>query len=71
MNDIPSDTFDPRARILGFAAHVGRAHATGAETEARLRNWLSEAGDITRDGAELLAALADQDATRTVFRGNF
>ena len=62
---------EARALILTFAAHVGRGEATGAETVARRRNWLSPAGDVTEEGAELLRALDEQSATRTVFRGNF
>ncbi len=62
---------DPKALILSFAAHVGRGHTTGAETVARQRNWLSDAGDVTEDGNDLVRALNDQTATRTVFRGNF
>lgn len=62
---------DPKALILSFAAHVGRAHMTGAEAVARQRNWLSDAGDVTDDGVDLVRALKDQAATRTVFRGNF
>ena len=35
---------------------------------ARKRNWIGEAGDVTAEGAEMVAALGEQSHTRTVFR---
>jgi hypothetical protein len=62
---------DPKETILAFARHVGRADGTPPEDIARRRNWLGPGGDVTEEGRALLAALGDQDGTRTVFRGNF
>jgi hypothetical protein len=60
-----------KATILSFAAHVGRASKTGPEEVARRRNWLDGSGAVTAEGDELIRALDEQAATRTVFRGNF
>lgn len=58
-------------RIISFAAHVGQDGAQSPEAVARLRNWISAAGEVTEDGRALIAALDEQLQTRTVFRGNF
>jgi hypothetical protein len=57
--------------ILAFAAHVGRSWHTDPMTVARRRNWIDEDQRPTDEGRALVTALADQSATRTVFRGNF
>ncbi len=58
-------------QIVAFAAHIGRRDARTPEAIAQRRNWLDAAGNPTPDGLALLSALNEQDATRTVFRGNF
>ena len=60
-----------RNRILAFSAHVGHVNQQSPEAVARRRNWLSETGDVTEDGRALIAALDDQQETRSVFRGIF
>jgi hypothetical protein len=62
-----SDT-DPKLRILSFASHLG---PRDPETAARGRNWIDETGRPTEEGLGLVRALAEQQATRSVFRGNF
>ena len=62
---------DLRQRILAFSAHVGQVNRQSPEAVARGRNWLSETGDVTEDGRALIAALEDQQETRSVFRGIF
>ncbi|MEJ6389667.1 hypothetical protein [Gymnodinialimonas ulvae] len=59
------------AQIIAFAAHIGRRDTRSPEAIAQRRNWLDASGNPTQDGQHLLEALGDQDATRTVFRGNF
>jgi hypothetical protein len=60
-----------RNRIIGFAAHMGRIGHQSPEAVARGRNWIGANGDVTEDGRALIAALDDQQETRSVFRGNF
>lgn len=55
------------ARIVAFARHCGNEEST-PEAVARRRGWLDEAGAPTEEGAALLDALDEQEATRTVFR---
>lgn len=62
---------DLRNRILAFAAHIGRIDRQSPEIVACRRNWITEAGDVTEDGRALIAALDEQQQTRSVFRGNF
>ena len=59
---------DLKERVLAFATHIGQRDA---ERVAQRRNWIDAGGRPTEEGAALVRALADQDATRTVFRGNF
>lgn len=65
------DTATAKARIVAFAAHVGRGDGRAPEAIAKRRNWLDASGNPTSEGHDLLTALGDQAATRTVFRGNF
>ena len=60
---------DLKSQILTFAEHVGASD--DAETVAKRRGWLDDAGEPTEEGREVIEALGDQDGTRTVFRGNF
>jgi len=55
-------------RILAFAAHCGQP-GRPPRAVAKRRGWISEADTPTEDGRALIAALTDQSATRTVFRG--
>lgn len=71
MGDVPMTDQAAAAQIVAFAAHIGRSDLRQPEVIARRRNWLDAAGNPTADGLDLLTALSDQDATRTVFRGNF
>lgn len=59
---------DDTLRILSFAGHLDSADRDGASS-ARARDWIDDAGNPTTEGKLLLRALADQGATRTVFRG--
>lgn len=62
---------NPRETILAFARHIAPAGSGSPEEAARGRNWIGEAGEVTAEGEDLLAALNEQSHTRTVFRGNF
>jgi hypothetical protein len=55
--------------ILSFARHL--AERDGDENglvAARRRNWIDAQGRPTQDGAELVCALREQGATRSVLR---
>lgn len=56
-----------RDRILAFAHQIG-AESRSAEEVAIRRGWLDADGNPTADGEDLITALDDQSATRTVFR---
>jgi hypothetical protein len=56
------------SRIVAFARHCGD-RAMSPESAARARGWIDARGLPTDDGLYLIAALREQDATRTVFRG--
>ena len=55
-------------RILSFAAHCGR-QGRSARAVAERRGWIDGAGRPTDEGRALIAALLEQSATRTIFRG--
>jgi hypothetical protein len=61
------DAQDITGRILAFAQHC-RGTDRSAEETARSRGWLDGEGWPTEDGRELIKALDEQDATRSVFR---
>jgi hypothetical protein len=54
-------------RIIAFAQHCGTGQRE-PEAIARRRGWLDGEGWPTEDGRQLVAALDDQSATRSVFR---
>ena len=55
------------ARIVAFARHCG-GEDRAPEAVARRRGWLDDHNVPTAEGARLLDALDEQEATRTVFR---
>jgi len=59
------------AEILAFAAHIDSDDNRSPDAIAKSRNWLDADGKPTEEGLELVAALEDQEDTRTVLRGNF
>ncbi|SEM72741.1 hypothetical protein SAMN04488012_10645 [Palleronia salina] len=61
---------DDMTRLMAFARHVGRPDTDPRDTAMR-RGWLTRDGALTEDGRATLKSLAEQDHTRTVFRGNF
>lgn len=60
-------TQDLSARILAFAHHIDDPKKTPAD-KALTRGWIAEDGAPTDEGRALVAALADQAGTRTLFR---
>ncbi|MEE4117812.1 MAG: hypothetical protein V2I65_02230 [Paracoccaceae bacterium] len=62
------DDSDIRTRILAFARHCG-SEEDEAEAFARHRGWIDADGTPRQEGRDLIEALDEQEATRSVFRG--
>ena len=61
------DDAEITTRILAFARQCG-SEQDEAGAFARHRGWLEADGTPRREGRDLIAALDEQEATRSVFR---
>lgn len=63
---------EPTSLLLSFVAQIAPETRSstpgGAHDYAHRRGWVTEAGDLTPEGAVVLKSLQEQSGTRSIFR---